>query len=70
MAWRVDEVDEEAIAILLLGHVGQVRIFQLIVERYSTAVEGEEGGGREGGREGGGEREGGRGRWKQWREIR
>ena len=39
MTWRVNEVDEEPIAVLLLGDVLHVTFVQLIVHGDSTEVE-------------------------------
>ena len=36
VAGRVDEIDEEAVAVLLLRDVGQVLLRQLVVERDAT----------------------------------
>ena len=38
MARGVDEVDEEAIAILLLGDVGQIFVRELIVQGDTTVM--------------------------------
>ena len=52
VAGGVNQVDQETIAILLLGDVGKILVGKLVVQGNTTASEG----GREGGREGKGEK--------------